>query len=120
MRRWREEDYWPTFGGENFGGEGGPVDWLHPGEAGPHVGRGPRKYKRPDDRILEDVNERLTLHPMIDATDVEVTVQNGEVTLAGSIETNLMKRLAEDEVDCVWGVVDVHNQLRVKSTRHAA
>ena len=27
---------------------------------GPHIGKGPRGYKRSDDRIREDVNERLT------------------------------------------------------------
>src|SRR5262245_50097539 len=112
MRRWREEDYWPIFGGEKFGGLGGPVNWLHPGESGPHAGRGPRKYKRPDERIREDVIERLTLHPMIDATDIEVAVENGEVTLIGMVENRAMKRWAEDEAECVWGVVDVHNRLR--------
>jgi osmotically-inducible protein OsmY len=119
-RRWREEDDRPTFGGENFGGLGGPVNWMHPGEAGPHAGRGPRKYRRPDERILEDVIERLTRNSLIDATDVEVTVQGGEVTLTGTVENKAMKSIAEDEADTVWGVVDVHNRLRVRSARDAA
>src|SRR5215510_7418860 len=118
--RWREEDYWPTFGGENFGGEGGPVNWMHPGGAGPHAGRGPRKYRRPDERIREDVIERLTRNAMIDATDIEVTVDKGEVTLTGTVENRVMKRWTEDEATTVWGVVDVHNRLRVTKARRAA
>ena len=118
--RWQEEDYRPTFGDENFGGLGGPVNWMHPGEAGPHAGRGPRKYRRPDERILEDVIERLTRNSLIDATNVEVTVHDGEVTLAGTVESKAMKAIAEDEADTVWGVVDVHNSLRVTPARDAA
>src|SRR5215831_4319646 len=119
MRRVREEDYWPTFGGENFAGLGGPVNWLHPGETGPHVGRGPKKYRRPDERIREDVIENLTRHSMIDATHIEVTVNNGEVTLTGTVPTKAMKHWIEDEAEIVWGVVDVHNKLSVKDLPHA-
>jgi osmotically-inducible protein OsmY len=116
MRHSHERNDRPVFGGENFGGLGGPVNWLHPGEVGPHAGRGPKNYRRPDERIREDVIGRLTQHSMIDATDIEVTVNNGEVTLAGTVESRQMKRWAEDEADCVWGVVDVHNQLRIHTT----
>jgi hypothetical protein len=113
-----EEDYWPVFGGENFGGSGGPVDWLHPGKVeGPHRGRGPRNYRRPDERILEDVVERLTHHPWIDATDIQVSCTNGEVTLTGTVQNREMKWMAEDEAYCVWGVTDVQNQLRIRSSR---
>jgi osmotically-inducible protein OsmY len=120
MRRWREEDYWPTFGGEDFGGMGGPVNWMHPGEAGPHAGVGPRNYQRPDESILEDVMERLTRNSMLDATNIEVRVHDGEVTLTGTVDSRQMKRLADYEVNSVAGVKDVHNQIRLKSLRHAA
>jgi hypothetical protein len=123
IRRAPEEDYRPTFGGENFGGLGGPVNWLHPGEEeGPHRGRGPRNYRRPDERILEDVVERLTHHPWIDATDIHVACADGEVTLSGTIQNREMKWMVEDEAYCVWGVRDVQNQLRIRSqmTQQAA
>ena len=119
MRRWREEDYRPTFGGENFGGEGGPVNWMHPGEGGPHEGVGPRGYKRSDDRIAEDVVEGLTRHALLDASDIAVTVHDGEVTLTGTVENRQMKRIADDEANSVWGVKDVHNQIRIRSPRAA-
>jgi len=86
---------------------------MHRGE-GQFAGRGPRNYKRSDNRIEEDINERLTQHGMVDASDIEVTVQNGEVTLRGSVDNRQAKRTAEDIVDSVFGVKDVTNQIKVK------
>jgi hypothetical protein len=81
---------------------------------GPYVGYGPRGYHRTDERIFEDVCERLTEHGDIDATDVEVAVAAGEVTLSGTVATRAQKRLAEDVADGVTGVNEVHNRLRVQ------
>lgn len=80
---------------------------------GGYAGRGPKDYKRSDDRIREDVCDRLSWNDEVDATDIAVRVQDGEVILEGSVETRHMKRLAEDLVDEVLGVRDVHNTLRV-------
>jgi hypothetical protein len=84
-----------------------------PEARGPYVGLGPRGYHRSDERIHEEVCERLTEHGDIDATDVEVGVEGGEVTLSGTVATRSQKRLAEDVADGVAGVVDVDNRLRV-------
>lgn len=83
------------------------------GSAGPHTGRGPRGYQRSDERIREDVCDALCEHGYIDASDVEVTVVNGEVTLLGVVRERPQKRMAEDAVEQVSGVREVHNQLRV-------
>jgi osmotically-inducible protein OsmY len=80
---------------------------------GRFVGRGPKGYRRSDDRIQEEVNEELTRHPEIDASEIEVRVQSGEVTLTGKVEDRQQKRLAEDLAERVSGVNDVHNQLKV-------
>src|SRR5262245_19529183 len=69
--------------------------------AGPHVGRGPRGYQRPDDRIRDEVCERLTRHPRIDPSDVEVIVASGEVTFRGTVDSRVAKRLLEDVADSV-------------------
>jgi osmotically-inducible protein OsmY len=76
-------------------------------------GRGPKNYRRSDDRIREDVCERLMMDHDIDATDIDVTVQEGTVILAGAVPDRRMKRLAEDVADSVTGVRDVQNQIRV-------
>ena len=79
-----------------------------------HAGRGPKGYVRTDERIREDVCDRLSWDDEVDATDITVRVQNGEVTLEGSVETRHMKRLAADIAEGVAGVVDVYNTVRVK------
>jgi hypothetical protein len=81
---------------------------------GGYSGRGPKGYTRTDERIREDVCERLSWSDDVDATDITVSVQGGEVTLEGSVETRHMKRLAEDIAEDVAGVVDVHNTVRVR------
>jgi hypothetical protein len=78
-----------------------------------HSGRGPRNYKRSDERIEEDVNEALTRHPGLDASDIEVQVANGEVTLTGTVDSRMDKRIAEDAIENCPGVIDVHNRLGV-------
>ena len=86
--------------------------WRVPG---PHAGRGPKGYQRSDERIREEINERLTAHGLIDATDIECRVQKGEVVLTGFVDSRAQKRAAEDVAEDVYGVRDVHNQLRIRS-----
>jgi osmotically-inducible protein OsmY len=78
-----------------------------------HRGKGPRGYKRSDPRIEEDVNDRLSDDPMLDASNISVTVKDGEVTLDGFVTSRLDKRRAEDLTDDVSGVKHVQNNLRV-------
>jgi hypothetical protein len=65
-------------------------------------------------RSSREINEILTRHGDIDATDIEVRVQQGEVTLTGTVNDRWAKRLAEDIAEDVVGVTDVQNQLRVR------
>lgn len=82
-----------------------------------HRGRGPKNYRRSDERIREDINDRLTEHDWLDASDVEVSVTAGEVTLSGAVENRHAKRLAEDIAESVVGVTNVQNNLRVRRER---
>lgn len=77
-------------------------------------GKGPKGYKRTDERILEDINDRLTDAPFLDASDIEVAVSGGEVTLGGFVSGRQDKRRAEDIADDVFGVSHVQNNLRVR------
>ena len=99
------DDRWPPGGGY----AASPLAWAEPG---PYTGRGPRDYRRSDDRIREDICDRLTRHGRLDATDLRVQVQNGEVTLDGTVDTRDMKRMAEDVAEDVDGVRDVVNHLK--------
>jgi osmotically-inducible protein OsmY len=80
---------------------------------GKHRGKGPRGYQRSDERIKEDINDRLSDDPFVDASDIEVTVEKGEVTLSGNVEDRQEKRKAEEIAEAVSGVLNVENRIRV-------
>jgi osmotically-inducible protein OsmY len=112
---------WTHEGGYGREGWGDPSAWgpersrSRSGDtfAGPHAGRGPRGYTRSDERIREDVCDRLCEHGFVDASDIEVRVASGEVTLLGSVRSRQEKRIAEDITEQVTGVRQLHNELRV-------
>jgi osmotically-inducible protein OsmY len=79
-----------------------------------YTGRGPRGYQRTDDRIREDVCDMLTDDHRVDASDIDIQVSKGEVTLAGSVRTREEKRFTEDIVERVSGVREVNNNLKVR------
>ena len=116
------------FGQSGFGqgsyGQGGQQSWGQsqhqsssgshdPAQEGPFTGRGPRGYRRSDERIREDVCELLTRHGEIDASSMEVDVRQGTVILRGMADSGRTRRLTEELVEGVAGVNDVENQLRV-------
>jgi osmotically-inducible protein OsmY len=78
-------------------------------------GRGPRGYTRSDTRIHEEVSDRLMEDRYVDASEIDVSVAGGEVTLAGMVASREMKRRAENIAASVLGVKDVHNSLRVRN-----
>lgn len=47
---------------------------------GPHRGKGPKNYTRSEERIREDVSDKLSEDSFLDASAIEVSVQDGEVT----------------------------------------
>jgi hypothetical protein len=102
------EGHWPDSREAQSRGESGPA-----GDRGEFTGRGPRGYQRNDQRVYEDVCDRLTDDPRVDASDVEVKVENGEVTLNGTVRSRTEKHRAEDTIESISGVRDVHNHLRV-------
>ena len=84
------------------------------GGRGPHAGRGPEGYSRSPERMTDEVNERLTDDDRVDASGIQVTAENGEVTLTGTVDDRAQKRRAEDVAESVRGVDDVHNRLTIR------
>lgn len=83
---------------------------------GPREGE-PRRRRGPSDRVLWTViAQRLEDARGLDLRDVEVMVDNAEVTLSGTVRTRDDKRRIEDIAD-IDGVRDVHNHLRVRERR---
>ena len=75
---------------------------------------GPRGFRRSDERIHDEVCTRLTMDPWIDASEIEVKVDAGEVILEGEVDTREQRWHAEDLVWSVLGVEDVLTRVRVR------
>jgi osmotically-inducible protein OsmY len=100
-------------GGQLGQGQGGQQrSWR--GEPQMAQRRGPLNYQRSDQRIYEDVCDRLSEDDELDVSNVEVKVDKGEVTITGHVESRGMKRRLEDVVERVSGVKDVHVQVKVQ------
>ena len=66
-----------------------------------------------DDRIRDDIQQRLAQAPELAADEIEVDVNAGAVTLNGRVATRDMKHAAEEHAERVPGVQRVHNRLHV-------
>lgn len=78
--------------------------------------RGPKGFQRSDERIKEEICERLVQNINADLSEIELKVQNGDVTLSGSVQDKHLKRVVEDITESVMGVKDVNNQIRISRT----
>ena len=100
----------PDFGAEGgWGREGG---WNR-GGTGALRRTGPKGYKRSDDRITEDLCEHLMDISEIDSSDVVVRVEEGRVTLEGTVPHRSMRYAIEDIAAQTLGVTDVENNISV-------
>jgi hypothetical protein len=75
--------------------------------------RGPKGYRRSDERIREDLCDRLMRARHIDSSEVSVEVENGTVVLEGTVPQRRMKHALEDLADACLGVEDIDNRVRV-------
>ena len=127
-RRYFDRDDGPPDRGRRRRGEP-ELGWeIGPGVAGtgdttlapgPHAGRGPRDWRRSDERIREDVCQWMSDDPRLDAREIDVRVRDGDVTLEGRVEHRSARRLAEDIAAAVPGVRDVFNRLSTSERRPA-
>lgn len=109
--------YYGDQSGSNYGNTQGV--WGSPNTPslyGEHTGKGPKNYRRSEERIREDVCEVLAHHGGIDASEIEVSVSEGVVTLSGSVDSRQMKRMAEEAIDHLAGVQDIKNEIKVEDS----
>jgi osmotically-inducible protein OsmY len=97
--------------GNAWGGGRDGLERRTPGSTQP--GSGPRFQRRSDDKIREEIWELLSNNADLDAREVEVLVEGGEVTLTGNVDSRDARWLTEDLVTSVSGVREVYNQLKV-------
>jgi len=106
-----DQSYWR--GGKGYASSGGRSSGLNLQDRG-RRGKAPRTYQRADERIRDEIVELVVRDTDVDASDVDVQVKDGEVTLSGTVESRSCKRELEDVVERVFGVKDVHNQMKVR------
>jgi osmotically-inducible protein OsmY len=119
QRRSEPYERWAHDAGAFFRQAGERVSEWFGGDEGEARGRtarglGPSGYKRSDERIAEDVHDRLTDDRWLDATEIDVSVSGGEVTLSGVVDQREAKHRAERLVEDLPGVKHVQNNLRVE------
>lgn len=72
-----------------------------------------RVFVRSDDEIARELREDVVVDTLwIDPASVEITVENGDVTLAGEVATKADAQLLEHFASRVPGVVSVRAELR--------
>jgi hypothetical protein len=109
-----------SYGGgrQRFAGYGQPVSqgdgYGQRADSGlSYAGRGPKGYQRSDDRIREEIADRMTDDDRLDASEISIQVQQCEVTLTGTVSSREQKRRAEDLAEAISGVREVTNNIRV-------
>lgn len=108
-------DYSGNFPSSELSGSGRSWSSEDTYSQGLHTGKGPKGYRRSEERIREDICDALEAHAHIDASDIEVKVSEGLVTLSGTVDSRQAKRLAEQAVETVRGIKDINNELRIMS-----
>jgi len=78
-------------------------------------GLGPKGYRPSDERIQELICERLTEHPNIDASEIELGVECGIVRLQGAVATEAMKQTLLQMVRTSLGVIGIVDELDVRA-----
>ena len=63
-------------------------------DGGVHINRA--GYDSSDDRLVQEINDHLTQHGYIDASEIVVTVKDGDVTLEGSVPDEDQKKYVEE------------------------
>lgn len=107
-------------GTQHMEGQRGSVDTGFGGgafgaQAGHARGKGPKGYTRSDERIREEICDCLTDDEHLDASNIEIAVLKGEVTLSGTVDSRHAKRHAEDLAEEISGVRHVQNNIRVEA-----
>src|ERR1700724_2455322 len=71
----------------------------------------------PDDRISDDVRQRLASDPDVRGAALDVSVKDGVVTIKGRVHTEKGRKKATEISKKVKGVVNVDNKLKLYSDK---
>lgn len=109
------DEYLRSRTGRSDAGYRNPEPWT--ASHYPQRGQMPKGYTRSDERIKDDVIERLYHAGGIDLSDISVDVKNGTVALSGTVAHRSLKHRIEDICENCIAVTDVENRIRVARTQ---
>lgn len=116
QQQYGQQDYaQQNYGQQGRGQEQGMLQQIGQRLQDSFRGKGPKGYVRSDERIKEDVSEQLTHHHEIDASEINLEVKQGVVTLTGTVNERHLKHRIEDLVESLSGVKDVENRITVRA-----
>jgi osmotically-inducible protein OsmY len=81
------------------------------------IGANSYSYNPTDEELSEELCELLFNEPNIDASHIDLEVQDGLVNIKGSAPNLKMKQLAEKVIQSFPGVNQVINSIVINSTR---
>ena len=81
-----------------------------------YSGYGPRNWKISDEKLQEKICEILLHSFEVDASEIEVKVEDRVVTLSGNISSKGMRNVAIDLVESIPGIEDVFSNLKIQNT----
>nr|WP_315591866.1 BON domain-containing protein [uncultured Cupriavidus sp.] len=89
------------------------------GAGGRLTRNGPKNYARADDRIRDDLCDRLAMNDALEVSEITVDVEQGIVKLGGTVGDRYTKRQIEEIAANTFGVDDVENDIHVASREDA-
>lgn len=72
--------------------------------------------QRSDDRIQDEIYEKLKWSPDVDASEIGIMVSKGVVTLYGSVDSSHAYKVAAKILESVNGIVATQNHLTLRAT----
>ena len=79
-----------------------------------HRGKGPRNHARSDAGLQAHVSELLTEHDEIDASNLDVHVADGAITLTGTLDDGHMRGKLDELLGGIAGVRAIHMSIAVR------
>ena len=77
-------------------------------------GRGPRPVFSDDEHLRDRICWRMHDDDDLDASEIHISVRDGEATLSGVVDDNAEQRRAERCAESTSGIRHVHNRLRTR------
>lgn len=67
-----------------------------------------------DDQLFDQVNRGLVTDPQLGARPLQITVQDGKVTVTGFVENEKLQKRVDKVVKKVKGVREVDNRVQIR------